>query len=674
MNKKRSVIKVLLKKELLDVLRDKKTVFMMIALPVFLYPAIFFIALQVMSSVQTGMENKTYKVAVQCNDDGELKKYIDNYNDDNKYKIKTVNLDEKLDDALRKEKIDAYIISEKKEDKLNYSIVYISSVTNSSVCMEQLEDIVISYRKHITSQLITNAGMDADMVMEPINITGKDIASNEESLGQNLSTIIPFILIISLIMGTMYPAIDTTAGEKERGTLETLLTLPVSNRVMITSKFLAVAIIGLISATLNILSMGGIAIYSFGVMNISGSKKINISIYDFIPALIILVFIIFAFTLFISAITMCVAALAKTYKEANNYITPLTLCIMLIGYIGFIPNIKLTNTMALIPVANICILIKSLLLFKINYTAIILVFLSNIIYAMLAISILSGIYDSEAVLFDEGKGRMQLFERRKNIKRGGIIKTGDTWFLIVFVILAVIYAGGIFEMKYGLFGVFLTQMLILFIPLSVLVYTKKDLRKNYSVRKTKPLNVLYSFIFMAGIFLLNIPLTTFVTSVFPDNTKTVTDSLQSIMGSGFLVTVLVVCIVPGICEELFFRGVIFSSMKERYKPVTAIIITAACFGIYHTSIVRFFPTAFLGASLCIICYYTGSVFPGIIMHSLNNLTSVVAYYYPNTIRKFAPFLVKENECVKCIIPGLVLMILGFIMLKGKNKIIKSSES
>ena len=519
MNKKRSVIKVLLKKELLDVLRDKKTVFMMIALPVFLYPAIFFIALQVMSSVQTGMENKTYKVAVQCNDDGELKKYIDNYNDDNKYKIKTVNLDEKLDDALRKEKIDAYIISEKKEDKLNYSIVYISSVTNSSVCMEQLEDIVISYRKHITS------------------------------LGQTLSTIIPFILIISLIMGTMYPAIDTTAGEKERGTLETLLTLPVSNRVMITSKFLAVAIIGLISATLNILSMGGIAIYSFGVMNISGSKKINISIYDFIPALIILVFIIFAFTLFISAITMCVAALAKTYKEANNYITPLTLCIMLIGYIGFIPNIKLTNTMALIPVANICILIKSLLLFKINYTAIILVFLSNIIYAMLAISILSGIYDSEAVLFDEGKGRMQLFERRKNIKRGGIIKTGDTWFLIVFVILAVIYAGGIFEMKYGLFGVFLTQMLILFIPLSVLVYTKKDLRKNYSVRKTKPLNVLYSFIFMAGIFLLNIPLTTFVTSVFPDNTKTVTDSLQSIMGSGFLVTVLVVCIVPGICEE-----------------------------------------------------------------------------------------------------------------------------
>ena len=370
MNKKRSVIKVLLKKELLDVLRDKKTVFMMIALPVFLYPAIFFIALQVMSSVQTGMENKTYKVAVQCNDDGELKKYIDNYNDDNKYKIKTVNLDEKLDDALRKEKIDAYIISEKKEDKLNYSIVYISSVTNSSVCMEQLEDIVISYRKHITSQLITNAGMDADMVMEPINITGKDIASNEESLGQTLSTIIPFILIISLIMGTMYPAIDTTAGEKERGTLETLLTLPVSNRVMITSKFLAVAIIGLISATLNILSMGGIAIYSFGVMNISGSKKINISIYDFIPALIILVFIIFAFTLFISAITMCVAALAKTYKEANNYITPLTLCIMLIGYIGFIPNIKLTNTMALIPVANICILIKSLLLFKINYNVV----------------------------------------------------------------------------------------------------------------------------------------------------------------------------------------------------------------------------------------------------------------------------------------------------------------
>ena len=179
---------------------------------------------------------------------------------------------------------------------------------------------------------------------------------------------------------------------------------------------------------------------------------------------------------------MCITALAKSYKEANNYITPLTLVVMLTAYIGFIPNVQLTDKMALVPVANICLLIKNLLLFKAELGAVAIVLLSNVIYAILAILFLGKIYDSENILFDEGKGNIQIFQKRSNMKKGGVPTAGDTWFIICLVLILYIYIGSLIQADYGIWGIFGSQILIVSVPLLYAIYTKKSLKKTFYLK------------------------------------------------------------------------------------------------------------------------------------------------------------------------------------------------
>ena len=335
-----------------------------------------------------------------------------------------------------------------------------------------------------SERLIEDAGLSPKLILSPLVFKNKDIASKEQTTGNLLGMVLPMLLVISLLMGTMYPAIDATAGEKERGTLETLLTLPVTNREIIISKFFTIAMIGIASALLNLISMGLMGIYMVKLVGSLGGAKFNVSIGSFIPAIIITILAVLVFSLFISAVTMCITAFASSYKEANNYITPMTLVVMLTGYIAFIPNIELTRNMALVPVANICLLVKNILSFKYDMAIIALVLLSNVVYAGIAILFLGRIYDSEAILFDEGRSGIQLFEKRINMKKGGVPTTGDAWFILFVMLILTIYLGSIFQVKFGIGGVVMIQIMLLAIPMLFVVYTKRSIIKTYNINFT----------------------------------------------------------------------------------------------------------------------------------------------------------------------------------------------
>ena len=467
-----------------------------------------------------------------------------------------------------------------------------------------------------------------------------------------MGSVLPFMLIVSLMMGTMYPAIDTTAGERERGTLETILTLPVTSRQLIISKFLTVAVIGIVSALLNVCSMGGIAYYMYKVMDMQTDAG-TFEIARFLPAILVCVLAIFAFSLFVSAVTMCVTAFAKSYKEANNYITPLMLVIMFTGYIGFIPNVELTQTMAMIPVANICLLIRNMLLFKIDYMAIAVVLLSNVAYAILAVLFLSRIYDSEAILFGNGKNGMRLFERRSNLQKGGVPTVSDVWFVVALTIVLVLYAGSMLQLKFGLAGVFGTQLLLLTVPLVIVIYTKRDIRLTYALRKTAVSNFLAGALIITGVFLINIVISTGLVSLFPESAENVVTVFDEILSGNIGAVLFVIALAPAVCEEMLFRGIILQSMKAKYRIGAAIGITAALFGIYHMSLIKLIPTALLGFVLCYVAYRADSIYPAMLMHFMNNAFSVVISCYPEKIETLFPVFYQDD-----LYPGDVLLLLG----------------
>lgn len=666
------IIKTLVKKEMLDVLRDKKTVLMMLVVPIILYPLIFVGVMQIMAMISSGMEEQTYRIAIRS-ETGEalLEQRLKEAGEERETPVELAeaSLIENYEAALNEEEIDVYVVEQKQDGKVSYTLYYLSSVTNSAYALDVVEDMLEEYKEDIRVQKIEAAGLDADEILEPVVYEEADIASTEQSLGSIMGMILPFMLIVSLLMGTMYPAIDTTAGERERGTLETILTLPVTNRQLIISKFLTVAAIGLVSAALNIVSMSGIAFYMYQVMDLTLEEGVSVAWGSFIPVLLVTILAILAFSLFISAVTMCVTAFAKSYKEANNYITPLLLVFMLTGYIAFIPNVELTRTMAMVPVANISLLLKNLMAFKYDYAIITIVILSNVAYAVLAILFLSRIYDSESILFGEGKGGMQLLEKRSNMKKGGVPDVSDAWFMIALTIVMMLYLGSMLQLRFGIGGVFGTQMILLLMPLLFVWYTKRDVKRTYCFYKAKPAAYLGAFLMIPGITVIVMVLSVFLMKLFPGSAGAVTDAFGEILSGNVWIQIAVISITPAICEEMLFRGFLFSAMRNRYRAVTAILIVAALFGVYHMSLVKFFTTGLLGFVFCYIVYLTGSIFPAMLMHCVNNLIAVLLSYAPvsERVSRVLPILYEEEFAVSDVLLltgfGILLTVLGFSIIR-----------
>lgn len=628
---KNKALGALLRKEFYDVIRDKKTIIMMLLMPLLLYPLIFIIAFFVASMIMTSSERIDYTVALDLGKDDAIISSIEEYNKDHSKESRdgaTSHIDiswEKYDDvstAIRSEDIDLYLTKEDRGEKQVYIMSYSSSISRSSDAADVFSDLIDDINDKAVIKNIEDAGLDPDAFLSPVLAETENIASNEEKVGNLLGSIIPFFLVISLLTGITYPAVDLTVGEKERGTMETTFSMPVRNRDIIVSKFIVVAGVGIVSALINILSiilMGAVMLsyirsLSGDVGNMLGSSLGSLRIIDFLPAALIILLILFAFSFLLSAVSMCIASFAKSNKEANNYITPLTLVVMLTGYIGFIPNIELTGPVAMIPVANVVLIVKELLLFNYDPEIILIVLLSNIFYAVLAVLLLGKLYDSEGVLYEEGMSNIRLFEKRSNIKKGLLPSVSEAWFVTAVVIVLFIFAGGLLQIKDGLTGLALSHILIIFgIPVMYSVYTKKDIRRTFSLRRAGAASLIGGELLIIGTLLIGSVLTDIIGRIFPEDMESVNASLDPLLGTGFVPALIVIALLPAITEETLFRGFIFSAFREKMKPAFAIILTSVLFGIFHMSIVRFFTTALLGAVICYATYKSRSIFTGAVI-------------------------------------------------------------
>ena len=658
------VIKSLYRKEILDVLRDKRTVIMMVIVPLILYPLIFVVSLSVMSSISTSITTAQYRVALDFTPDEDMLELLANKTEGKSSWTFVVIPVKDMQEALELEAIDAYI--EKEND--DYTIHYLSSVNSSGYAADYLARVLESYRDRLVKKRLAEEGLDAYEVLTPIKYGYADEAKGEETAGNLLGMILPFMLVVSLLMGTMYPAIDTTSGERERGTLETLLTLPISNRELIVSKFLAVATIGLASAALNIISMAFVGVYMYKMMmRNSGIGSGSASLVRFIPVILVCVLCVLAFAIFISALTMCVTAFAKSYKEANNLITPMMITVMFLSFLSFLPSVSLNSGIALVPVANVCLLVKELLAFKYDLLLIFIVLVSNVVYGALAVMFLSKIYDSEAILFGEEGASVQIFEKRRDMRKGGVPAVGDAWLVALVTVIAVIYLGGAAQLKYGYVGLLFQQVLIIGIPLLAAWYTKKDMRRTFSLYPVSIKQLVASvFLGLGGSCLVSLfgDLLAKVMVKSAENLNTLNEQLSEF---GFVEAFVLIALAPAVCEEFLFRGYILTAFRSKYKVINAILVSSVLFGLYHMSVIRFCGTFALGVLHCYVVVKTGSLIPVMLMHFINNGLGVIQIYAPDML---APVGLGGSNVPMMLIVSIVGLLVGGYMIgafDGKYK-------
>ena len=669
MNKK--IISALYKKEITDILRDKKTILMMIVVPLILYPLMFLGSMALFSSILSASTSKAYTVALDgVNDPDTMKQYFKDNEEHFKYTFIIKEPGEGETDAAMLEAgtIDAYVAESVSDNHPYFEIAYRASETDSQTAAGMVEKMLSKYRDELRSEAFIEQGLDEKTMMNPIGFFMKDYSSNEENVGFLMGYILPFLLIVSILMGALYPAIDTTAGEKERGTLETLLTLPVNNMELITAKFLAVSTIAVAAAILNLLSMGGLTAFMASSMNML-SENMNVDLASFIPSMGVTFICILVFALFASAVSLCSCIMAKSFKEAQNLTTPIMLIFLLGGMAGMIPSLELTEKTALIPVVNITLLIASIFKFHFDLSIIAIVLFSNIAYSALAVVIMTRLFSSEDILFADSAASFRIMEKRADIKKGQIPGMGDLVLLFAILLLGLLFIGGLFAGKFGLWGVIMEQLMFLVITVFYGWYIKVDFKKLFHFNGFNIRGLAGSVLAWAGAYLILVLLSALLAAFFPENADN-TALYDLWENNPVWLAVVSSALAPAICEEVMFRGFMLGTLENKYSAVKAVILTGILFGAYHMSLNGLIIIGLLGIVQSYIVNRTKSIYLTMITHFINNLLAVLSVLYEEQFTKALPFLAGDelptSTMIIMALSGAVLLSLGMWMVGKKD--------
>lgn len=671
------MVKAIFKKEMIDILRDKRTLFMGIILPLILYPVLMLIMSQIMTISMNSIENEDINIAFEKHPNKELISTIENYTDDSSGHINIVNTNNYKKD-LEEGYIDAYIGVEGKNKIENYKIYINSSKDNSSSVNSKLERVFSSYKDSKVKNKIEQSNLDVKETLEPVVYETVDVAKNEELAGFVLGQILPFILIMGVLLGAIYPAIDSMAGEKERGTLETLFTLPITNLELVMGKYMAVSLCAIVTAVLNVVSILLTLMYILTMGDMTGQIFSNsLSISSLVAPLFITMICVCLFAMVVSAVSMCVCSLAKSFKDAQNYITPVMFLVLIPSYASMIPNMNLDRTTAVIPVVNISLLIKSVLSFQSNLGLIALVFISNFAFVILAVILLSKMFNSEEILFGSGKS-FSFLEKRSDIQKGTIPSVSDGVVLYAVGLVLLIYIGSYVQLKFGMTGIALTQLMILALPLLFAYYIKSDFKKIFSLKLPKFKHLVGAFSLWIGTYLIVFVITNIILYYFPQN-KEIVEGLNNalFMKDNLFLNLCLVAVMPAICEELFFRGFILTSFKRNKKSYRgAVIASGILFGMMHMDFIRIIPTSILGMSFAYAVCKTNSIGVSMFMHFINNGFAVVVSHISSKMFKnvemttvtYLPF----NQLLAFVALSIIFISIAIFLFK-ENKTLKENN-
>lgn len=705
MNKKN--ILTLYKNEMLSILRDKKTVFMNVFIPIILYPLITIIASQVVISVQSSLKEQTYQIAIVADSDvqkkvqdilsatiGEKKetnpkntqpsasprlpkKNAEGSEIDNKLNIEILQVEDPIA-ALKEKEIDAFIEAKQTgatNGKLTYEIHHITSNVNSATVASHIKEKLGEYQEELRIEKLKELGVDYSSIWNPIQIESIDHTTKEQSIGTVLGGIIPLMIIMGLVNGATHTAVDTTAGEKERGTLETTFSFPVSRKEIITSKFAAVATMASFSVLLNFLSLGVLGWYMMSLIKKLAADNVpSIRLIEFLPATLIMILSVILFAIFISALLLAIFSTAQNPKEANLYSVPIVLISIMMSYMGFIPNLELSLYTSIVPIVNITMLIKSILIFEYNIGLIFLVLISNLAYGFLAIAMMYKVFEKEDMLFGENTKFFSIFESRANLKPGGLPSISEAILVLTVGFMLLIFVGSYFQVQFGFWGLLSIQISIVLLSIGYALYAKFNLKKMLAIRIPQPRHIIGSVFLWIGTLFIVLILSAGLQKLFPQSMDAIEALEEIFKGKSLLALLLVVALAPAICEEIFFRGFIFSAFEKKLKPFAAMLIVSVFFGIYHMSLVKFFTTAILGFALNYSMYKSKSIFTSGLMHFLNNGISVILLYYQDRLLELskmqninpqmneADMLAQAGPVVIAAFIMLFLMAVGFIAI------------
>lgn len=279
----------------------------------------------------------------------------------------------------------------------------------SGLAANALNDFFRTHREQAIAARLTARGLPASLVT-PFEVKRENVAPPEKVGGNLFGGLVPYIIVILCFTGAMYPAMDLTAGEKERGTMETLLCSPVSRVNLVGGKFLMVLTASIATMLMLLVSMGVTGLLAgslFGPDALGGGRQAaaaKAAMGGLMPTIdplgLVGVFgMVAPVAVFFSALLLAISLFAKSYKEAQSYVSPLIIIVIMPAVVGMLPGIELSAKTALVPILNLSLVCKEMLSGTWNWPYIGLIFGSSCLYAAVALAFCVRMFNREDVMF-----------------------------------------------------------------------------------------------------------------------------------------------------------------------------------------------------------------------------------------------------------------------------------
>ena len=373
----------ILKKELRELFRDKKSLAMMLVIPIFI--PLLVIGMSALFESQMNVDTEEYNKIGFSYELSEAEESIAKEMDIDVVFGTTKELKEKYEEG----NIDLYITK-----KDNHYTIHSDGSDNSSYASSLMETYFNTYKEVLQQESLSKQKINPDEILNIITVDEK-VVEEDNFFASYIKNYAFLFILMAITVSATYPATDTTAGERERGTLETLLTFPIKSKDIIIGKFLGVTVSSIITGLLS-LALAVISLFiSKDMFTIYEGVNTMYSLSSIIYAVVVIV----TYSFFISGLCIAIASTSKTFKEAQSALTPLTFISLFPGMIAFMIGITTTPLISVIPFLNFTTIFTDITAGNINVLHIFLMMLSTVIYISIVFFYIIKQYKSEKVLF-----------------------------------------------------------------------------------------------------------------------------------------------------------------------------------------------------------------------------------------------------------------------------------
>ncbi len=527
--------------------------------------------------------------------------------------------------------------------------VFVNTASDKSrMARDRVDSVLTRWRDSIVVDNLRDRRIPS-VATKPFQVVSTDVARERSRRAAVWSKILPFIVLIWALTGAFYPAIDLCAGEKERGTLETLLCSPAERSEIAWGKLFTIMTFSMATSVLNLLSMGMTGAFIVTRMALLGDDATTqLAIGTPPPAAIFwLLLALIPLSALFSAISLAIAAFAKSSKEGQYYLMPVLMITLPLMMLPMMPTTELDLGMTLIPVTGVMLLLQALIegqyIEALRFVVPVMVVTS--ICCLLAMRWAIGQFNKESVLFREseqwGLGiwlRSLVRDRRDTPSLSAAMLCGVLLLLIRF------FASFLFEMPTTWEGFALTTVISLVAFIAIPAVIMSVLLTRSPIKTLLLRSARFDATAMAALLALalhpaNVAMGLLVQKVYPYSVDIMVQlkSFESVINGApnLWALILVLAVTPAICEEIAFRGFILSGMRHMGHKWVAILVTSVFFGAAHMILQQSLTACLVGMVLGYLAIQTGSLWPSIAYHlTHNSLSMVMAICVPKLLETY----------------------------------------